>query len=332
MYEQIIISSRIRLARNLKDYVFPHNLTENNADEVLNMVFNACDNIGNFNNYKLRNIKDEVLQENLEDHLISQKLIENANISGVCVSSDSSVSVMVNEEDHLREQCTLKGLNLKKAYDIINDIDNELSMHLNFAYDEQLGYLTACPTNLGTGIRASVILFLPALTMTNNMEQVIDTVTKLGIRVRGTYGENSSAKGYLFQINNQNSLGKTESEIIQHVESTVLKICELEQKAREQLLSISGNDLNDDVMRSFGVLTNCYKISSQEATELLSKVKLGLGLKIINLKTPEVIDDLLNNVSAVKINKLSNKNLNSIERDVFRAEYLNRVLKNIRIN
>ena len=330
--EHIIISSRIRLARNLRDYVYSHNLNADKADEILNMVFNACDNIGNFNNYKLKNIKNEILQENLEDHLISQKLIDNADISGVCVSNDSSVSIMVNEEDHIREQCTLKGLNLKKAYDIISDIDNELLAHLNFAYDNELGFLTACPTNLGTGIRASVIMFLPALTLTNNMEQVLQTITKLGISVRGTYGEGSSAKGYLFQISNQSTLGKTENEIIQHVESTVLKIAELEQKARQQLLQLNEFDLKDDVLRGYGVLSNCFQITSQEALELLSKVKLGLSLNIINLKDASVIDDLLNNISATKINKLSNKNLNSTERDIFRAQYLNRVLKNNRIS
>ena len=220
----IIVSSRIRLARNLKDYTFPNMLDKDKADEIINLVFNACDNIGNFNNYKLKNLKSNILLEYLYDHLISQDLIDNAENAGVTISTDNTVSIMINEEDIIREQCTLKGLSLKKAYDIINDIDNELSLTLSFAYDSKLGFLTACPTNIGTGIRASVMMFLPALTITKNMEQVINTVSKMGISIRGAYGEGSSATGYLFQISNQNSLGKTEQEIIQNVETTVLKI------------------------------------------------------------------------------------------------------------
>ncbi len=330
--DYIIVTSRIRIARNLNNYSFPHNLTGNKAEEVLNLVFNACDSIGSFNNYKLRNLKDEVLTEMLEDHLISNRLIENSNISGVSISNDSSVSIMINEEDILREQCTLPGLSLKKAYDIINDIDSELSLNLNFAYDPKLGFLTACPTNLGTGIRASVMMFLPGLTITKNIEQVINTVSKMGISVRGAYGEGSSATGYLFQVSNQVTLGKTEYDIIQNVESTVLKICELEKKAREQLLQLNEPELKDEVLRAYGILTNSYKISSQESLELLSKVKLGVSLDLIKLNNANVIDELLNSISATKINKISGKNLNGFERDVYRSEYLNRILKNVRIS
>lgn len=330
--DTIIVTSRIRLARNIEHYPFVQNLSEEQASEILNLVFNACDQIGSFSCYPLKNLKDEVLVEQMEDHIISENLIQNAKIAGVCVSSDNAVSIMVNEEDHLREQCTLKGLSLKRAYDIINDIDTELGLNLNFSFEPSLGYLTACPTNVGTGIRASVMLFLPALSMTNNMEQVINTVSKLGISVRGTYGEGSAAKGYMFQVSNQYTLGKTETEIIQNVESTVLKICDLEQKAREQLLQANASELKDEVLRAYGILSNSYQLSSQESLELLSKVKLGLSLNILQLNKPAVIDDLINSISPVKMNKLSNKNLNEYERDIARAQYVNRVLKNTRIS
>ena len=326
----IVVTSRIRLARNLKNYNFPHRLSDDKAYEVLNLVFNACDNIGTFNNYKVTNLKEDVLVEMLQDRLVSQKLINNIK-SGVCISNDNSVSVMVNEEDVLREQCTIKGLSLKKAYDIINDIDNELSVYLEFAYDDKLGFLTACPTNIGTGLRASVMLFLPGLSLTKNIEQVINTVSKMGISVRGAYGEGTSASGYLYQVSNQQTLGKTEQEIIQSVESTVLKICELEKKAREQLLELNEIELKDDILRAYGILTSCYKITSSESIELLSKVKLGVSLNIITLKDDNVIDELLNTVNAVKINKISEKKLSAVERDIFRAQYLNRILKNAKI-
>ena len=327
----IVISSRIRLARSLKNYPFSNNTNLEKANDVLVKAFNAINNVGNFNTYRLKNLSQLALEEMLEDHLISSQLIENSDISGVAISDDKTVSIMVNEEDHLREQCLLSGLDLKRAYDIINDIDNELNISLNFDYDKNFGYLTACPTNVGTGIRASVMMFLPGICLTNNFEEMVNAVSKLGICVRGAYGEGSQANGYVFQISNQFSLGKTEDEIIQLVESTVLKICDLEKKARNNLMANNENKLTDDVFRAYGVLSNCYLIGSNEACEYLSKLKLGVALNIINLKNPEIIDELLKNISACKINGMSGANLSAIDRDKSRAQYLGRVLKNMRI-
>ena len=327
----IVISSRIRLARSLKNYPFSNNTNLEKANDVLVKAFNAINNVGNFNTYRLKNLSQLALEEMLEDHLISSQLIENSDISGVAISDDKTVSIMVNEEDHLREQCLLSGLDLKRAYDIINDIDNELNISLNFDYDKNFGYLTACPTNVGTGIRASVMMFLPGICLTNNFEEMVNAVSKLGICVRGAYGEGSQANGYVFQISNQFSLGKTEDEIIQLVESTVLKICDLEKKARNNLMANNENKLTDDVFRAYGVLSNCYLLGSNEACEYLSKLKLGVAWNIINLKNPEIIDELLKNISACKINGMSGANLSAIERDKSRAQYLGRVLKNMRI-
>lgn len=330
-YNGTIVSSRIRLARNIKNFQFPNILNVNKSKDLLKLVFNAVEEVGNFNCYETSKLSKEVLEEYLEDHIISKELIENDDISALCVSHDNIVSIMVNEEDHLREQCILKGLNLKKAYDILNDIDNELANQIPFSFSQKLGYLTACPSNVGTGLRASVMLFLPALTITNNMSDIITTVGKLGICVRGAYGEGSDARGYLYQVSNQISLGKTEKEIIQLVESTVLKICDLEEKSRKNLLAANEIALRDDTLRSYGILTNCYSITSAEAIELLSKIKLGMGLQLINLKEPQIIDELLEQISPVKLKKLNNKNFNHENRDIFRAEYLNRVLKNLKI-
>lgn len=327
----IVISSRIRLARNLADQPFTNNTDLESSNKVLTCVFNALQEISNFNLYKCKNVKNEILEDMLEDHLISGELINNSDISGVAISQDNTVSIMVNEEDHLRQQCMLKGLNLKQAYDIISDIDTELATSVNFAYDNKLGFLTACPTNVGTGLRASVMMFLPGICLTNNLQEMISAVSKFGVCVRGAYGEGSSANGYMFQISNQFSLGKTEEEIVQLVESTALKICDLENKARTILLETNKTTLTDEVLRAYGVLSNCYKISTNEAIDLLSKVKLGLDLNLINLKETKLIDDLLNNVSPIKLNRLSNKVLAEPERDLFRAEYIGRVLKNNRI-
>ncbi|MBQ2864520.1 MAG: ATP--guanido phosphotransferase [Clostridia bacterium] len=331
MNSNIIVGSRIRLARNLKNQAFTNNTDLESANNVLTSVFNALSDISNFNLYKCKNLKSDVLEEMLEDHLISSELINNSDISGVAISADNTVSIMVNEEDHIREQCFLEGLNLKRAYDIISDIDQELGASLNFAYDDELGFLTACPTNVGTGLRASVMMFLPGITLTNNVQEMVNAVSSFGLCVRGAYGEGSSASGYLFQISNQFSLGKTEEEIVQLVESTALKICDLEIRARKLLLDNNKDLLTDEVLRAYGVLSNCYKISTSEATELLSKVKLGADIDLIKLKDCSVVSELLKNISPTKINKLSQKALTEIERDKFRAEYIGRVIKNNRI-
>lgn len=327
----IVVSSRVRLARNITNLPFTHNTDLEKSENVLKCVSNALIKISDFNFYKCKSLKKDMLDEMLEDHLISGELINNSDISCVAVSQDSTVSIMVNEEDHIREQCLLNGLNLKRAYDIISDIDNELSQNINFAFDDKLGYLTACPTNVGTGLRASVMMFLPGITLTNNVQEMVNVVAKLGLCVRGAYGEGSSASGYLFQISNQFSLGKTEQEIVQLVETTALKICDLETEARKMLLEANKAELTNDILRSFGILSSCYTLTTKEAINLLSKVKLGIDMKIINLKSPEIIDDLLKNVSATKIKKLSNKVLDSSERDIFRAEYVGRILKNSKI-
>ncbi len=331
MNNNIIVSSRVRLARNLKNFPFCSNTNLEKADSVLTGVFNALSEISDFNMYRSQNVSQNILEEFLEDHLISSELINNSDISGFAITPDNSVSIMVNEEDHIRAQCFLDGLNLKRAYDIISDIDYELSQSLRFAYDQELGFLTACPTNVGTGLRASVMMFLPGITLTNNVQEMVNAVSSFGLCVRGAYGEGSSANGYLFQISNQFSLGKTEEEIVQLVESTALKICDLEIRARKMLLDNNKDVLADEVLRAFGVLSNCYKISTSEATELLSKVKLGADLDLITLKDKDVISELIKNISPIKINKLSQKSLSELERDKFRAEYVGRVLKNNRI-
>lgn len=332
MNDNIIVSSRIRLARNIADKPFSNNTDLNTANIVLDTVFSALNEVSNFNFYKCKNLKNEVLEEMLEDHLISSELINNSDISGVAISQDNTVSIMVNEEDHIRAQCILDGLNLKNAFDIISDIDTELIQKLKFAFDERLGFLTACPTNVGTGLRASVMMFLPGISLTNNVQEMINAVSKFGICVRGAYGEGSNANGYLFQISNQFSLGKSEEEIVQLVGSTALKICDLEIRARKLLLDTNKNVLTDEIYRAYGILSNCYKISTGEAVELLSKLKLGCDIDLIRLKSPEIIDDLLKNVSPLKINKLSTKMLNPEARDLFRADYIGRVMKNNRIN
>ncbi len=329
MDNNIIISSRVRLARNFDGYNFPDKLDDKKAKALLSDVFNSLGD--DFNCFKTKEISQDDRESYIEKHLISKDLLERANISGVALSEDKSVSIMVNEEDHIRLQCILPNLNIKKAFDIINDIDTDLSGKINYAFDKKLGYITACPGNLGTGMRASVMLFLPALTMTNNIGQVANSVTKMGLCIRGTYGEGTGALGDLYQVSNQYTLGKSEAEIIQIVESTVLKIVDLENEARERLMELKGDEICDNAMRAYGILTNCYKLSSREFLNYVSTLKLGIGVGALQIKDEKVVNDLFDTVMPASLNKLAGKKLSENERDKYRAEYVGKMLKNSRI-
>ncbi len=328
---QIVVSSRVRLARNIENFNFPCCLSKEKGEELRELVYKASLKVGNFNFYNLKNMQECDILRFVENGYISSDLIKMKEIAGLLLSPDETVSIMINEEDHIREQCVLSGLNLKKAYDIINDIDYDLGKNLKFSYSKDLGFLTACPSNLGTGMRASAMLFLPALCKSGNITNVINTVSKLGICVRGSSGEGTKASANLFQVSNQNTLGKSEKDIIQLVESTVLKICELEIQAREVLLKDNEVGLKDEVLRAFGIISNCYKISMQEFYDLIAKIKLGIDLKLIYIKCDEDIFNLINMVKPYNLMQKENKNLNNYECEIVRAKLLNSYFKNTRV-
>ena len=229
---------------------------------------------------------------------------------------------MINEEDHLREQCIVKGFDLPLAYDTMNGIDNRIGKSMKFAFDEQFGFLTACPTNLGTGLRASVMLFLPAFTVNGIMPRVIRSISRLGLTVRGVYGEGSDAEGYMYQISNEVTLGVTEEEILTQVKEAVLKICELEEAERRNLIQgSSALEIQDECLRAYGILTNCAKISTREFVSLTAKVKLGACLGYINIDDVSAIDDLVIKLTPSNITAAAGKQLTALERDVYRAQY-----------
>ena len=213
-----VVSTRIRLARNLEGYPFPSHLQgEKQAKEIIRLVSSGLSRLDEFRLYYMDAVSDEQAVCMMENHLISPQLIKNKRFSAALINSEENVSVMINEEDHLREQCIVKGLNLRLAYETMSEIDGQIGVSMKFAFDEQLGYLTACPTNLGTGLRASVMLFLPALTVNGIMPKVIRSISRLGLTVRGVYGEGSEAEGYKYQISNEVTLGVTEEEILSQV-------------------------------------------------------------------------------------------------------------------
>lgn len=324
-----VVSTRVRLARNLEGYPFPYHLKdEKQAKEIIRLVTSALSRLDEFKLYYMDGISDAEALSLKENHLISPNLIKTRKYSAALINREENVSVMINEEDHLREQCIVKGYDLQLAYDTMSEIDNCIAKSMKFAYDEQLGFLTACPTNLGTGLRASVMMFLPALSINGLMPKVIKSISRLGLTVRGIYGEGSQAEGYLYQISNEVTLGVTEEYIISQVEEVVEKVCALEDAQRQNLKNgASALDIQDDCLRSYGVLTNCAKLTTEELIRYSSSVKLGACLGYINLDDVASIDELCVKMRPSNINAAAERELTAVERDVYRAQFTAKYLK-----
>lgn len=317
-----VISTRVRLARNLEGYPFPAHLTDvKKAKDIIRLVSSALSRLNDFKLYFMDGISEEEALSMKENHLISQNLIDNKRFSAVLVDGGENVSVMINEEDHLREQCITKGLDLKFAYSTMSEVDSSISNSMKFAFDEQFGYLTACPTNLGTGLRASVMLFLPALTISGLINKVIRSISRLGLTVRGIFGEGSRAEGYTYQISNEVTLGVTEEEILTQVEEVVKKVCALEAAERAALKAgQSALAIKDECLRSYGILTNCAKLSSGELIEYSANVKLGACLNFLNLDDVSQVDDWCVKMRPSNINAAARRTLTPTDRDVYRAQ------------
>ncbi|MDE7453535.1 MAG: protein arginine kinase [Clostridia bacterium] len=329
--EGIVVSTRIRLARNIEGFPFPSHLKdEKQAKEIIRMVSSGLSKLDEFRLMYMDSISDEKAVCLMENHLISPKLIKNRKYSAALINREDNVSIMINEEDHLREQAIVKGLDLRLAYDTMSEIDSKIANYMKFAFDEQLGFLTACPTNLGTGLRASVMQFLPALTMNGLMPKLIRGISRLGLTVRGLYGEGSDAEGCFYQISNEVTLGVTEDEILTQVGEVVRKVGELEENERRVLMDgPKALEIEDECLRAYGILTNCAKVSTQEFVRLCSKVKLGACLGYINISDVSEIDDLLVKMRPSNINAAAQRLLSPTERDVYRAKYASKALKNL---
>lgn len=324
-----IITTRIRLARNLSGY--PFNIKDvPAAKNVIKNVNRALVKCGTFNLYYVGNLDAVSLEAMKERHLISPELMENRKCGAVLINSDETLSVMVHEEDVIREQCFMRGLRLAEAYKRLEQVDDELSKTFDFAYDERYGYLTACPTNVGTGMRASVMLFLPALSETNAIIAAKRKVEREGLTVRGLYGEGSAAEGYMYQISNEVTLGLSEYDILKKVESTVLWLCEEERAGKEALYGTQELRTMDKAKKSFGVLTNAVMLSYGEFLTHIANVKLGAMLGMIGIADIEGIDDLMVAVRPANLCKQHGKELSATERDLFRAEIVGKKLMKLR--
>ena len=279
---EIVLSSRVRLARNIVNTPFPSYLSVEEAYNLLNQVETAVNKDGK-RSYKLYNMSNMPVLEKqvlLEKHLISPDLAKSVK-GAALVSEDGLISIMINEEDHIRIQSILPGFQMKNAWDIGNEVDDLLEETLDYTYDEKLGYLTCCPTNVGTGMRASSMVHLPALNMIGNISKILQTVTQIGLTIRGMYGEGTEFQGNLFQISNQITLGLSEDEIVENINAVTTQIVEKEREARNLLMNNNRIQLEDRVWRALGILRNARVITSQEAMKLLSDVRLGMDLNII---------------------------------------------------
>ena len=321
----VIISSRVRIARNLVGYPFPHLLGYDNADKILYAVQSAIESaaiketVGELELSRMTELSPTERQILVEKHLISPDMLEHPEKRGVILSADEVIDIMINEEDHLRIQCLLPGLQLKECWDLANKVDDGMEQILDFAFAEEMGYLTSCPTNVGTGLRASVMLHLPALVMTQQINSILITLSKLGLTVRGLYGEGTQATGNLFQVSNQVTLGLTEDEIIDNLIMVARQLVTQERTARLALYKEQQYQIEDRVWRAYGLLKYARSITSTDTMNLLSDLRLGVDLNIIPNIPRGLIMELIVMTRPAFLNKLKGEDLNSAQRDIFRA-------------
>ena len=328
----VVVSSRIRLARTLSDHVVPAKLSVKEGEKIIDDVADIIMPLGDYKLFTMEQLPAldaEIMQEK---HLISAILRDNKENGAVILSDDETVSIMINEEDHIRAQCFLKGLSLDTAYKIINEIDDKLIEKLDIAYDNTYGFLTSCITNIGTGMRASVMLFLPALTMSGKIEEILNGLNGQGLTARGVFGEGSSASSFLYQISNARSLGVREQDIIAKVTNYSLKLCEMELEERKRLLQTDEVKLKDKVFRAWGILTNAYQLTADEFMRYMGELKTGIVLGFIRLKDNSLIDKLLFDALPSSLTKLSGyEALGETEENITRANFVSKTLKNARL-
>jgi len=329
LYVGNIIMSRIRLARNVSGYPFRIQ-DEEVGREIVKKVNRALVKSDTFNLYFMSNLSDVKLEAMKERHLISQNLIDNTRCGAALINQDESISIMVNEEDHIREQCFMTGLHLSEAYEKLDKIDDDLSKNLDLSFNEKFGYLTACPTNLGTGMRASVLMFLPALSVSGKISALIKETQKLGLTVRGLYGEGSQAEGFMYQISNEVTLGVSEREILDEVEQTVIEICRAEREQMERTYIKNELQTMDTARKSYGILTNAVLLGYSEFLSRIAEVKLGAMLGMINITDLSAIDDLIIRVRPANLCEQYGKKLSALNRDLFRAEIVGQRLQKIK--
>lgn len=317
-----VLSSRIRLARNVSEFPFPPAAGTDVREKLIDYVFAAFEKTKALENgsfYRSTDI-DPMNQEFLvERHIISPEFMRGGVGRGLFVDDQEKISVMVNEEDHLRLQVISSGMSLEDCWKDINKVESDLAELVEFDFDDAFGYLTSCPTNVGTGLRASLLIHLPALVLTDKMDEVIGRISKVGQMVRGFYGEGTDVLGNLFQISNQTTLGRTEEEIIDSLAKVSMQILEHEKAAQETLMRDAPEMVEDKIWRSYGILNNARVLSSNEVMNMLSLLRLGISLELIDRISYKELNELMIMTQPAHLQKLVGREMDNNERDVIRA-------------
>ena len=322
----VAISTRVRLARNLSEFKF--NLKDKKSVKLLEEKIKDIPwTVGyGLKFFKLKDMDDITKMSLVEKNLISPEFALNKNeLGSILINDDENICIMVNEEDHLRIQVFSSGFDIENTLNLAKELDEKIGNALNYAMSEDYGYLTSCPTNVGTGLRVSVMVHLPALSKTKNIQNVLDAIANFGVNIRGIYGENSKSSSDMFQISNKQTLGITEDEIAKNIKIITEKVIEQERAARKFLIK-DNLELEDKVYRSFGILKNCRKISSEETRDLLSIVKLGTDLGIIDEMTDLKVLKLYLYTKPANLQKYLGEEYDSLERDVKRAEVIKQII------
>jgi protein arginine kinase len=330
-WHPIVISSRVRLARNLAKLPFPGWAKKSERVRILEEIKPEVDTLPAIKegfSEQLNELSATEKQVLVERHLISREHAAKGMGSAVVINPQQTISIMINEEDHLRMQAITCGLELEKTFQLIDEIDTALEAQLDFAFDEEVGYLTACPTNVGTGMRASAMVHLPGLVLGEQINQVVNSVNKIGLAVRGLYGEGTEAMGNLFQVSNQTTLGEKEDQIIGRLHKVIETLIQRETQARENLMATKRTTLMDQIGRAYGILTHAYSISSKEALNLISVLRLGIDLGFFPEEGRGIINQLLMETQPAHLQNLSQQKLAAEERDHLRADIVRARLKN----
>ena len=331
-HSKIVMSSRVRLARNLKGVAFPGWAKKPERIRALEIVRPAVEQLsamkGAFSE-SMDNLAPLDKQILVERHLISREHAAKNAGSGLVLNKEESLCVMINEEDHLRMQALRPGLQLKQAWSAIDHFDSQLEKKVEYAFDPNLGYLTACPTNLGTGIRVSAMLHLPGLVLSEQINQIISAVNKLGLAVRGLYGEGTEALGNVFQVSNQMTLGESEPDIVERLNKVLAQIIEHEENARGSLLEKKPKTVMDQIGRAYGILANSHRVTSKETMNLLSFMRLGVDLGLFPDVERGLVDELFVITQPAHLQKQYSEKLGADERDLLRADMLRERLRNV---
>jgi protein arginine kinase len=331
-HDRIVMSSRVRLARNLKDAAFPGWAKKTERVRILDTIRPAVEGLPEMKDSfseAMDNLGALDRQILVERHLISREHAAKSAGSGLVLNHEETFSVMINEEDHLRMQALRPGLQLKQAWTALDAFDSALEKKLDYAFDSDLGYLTACPTNLGTGIRVSAMLHLPGLVLGEQINPIIQSVNKLGLAVRGLYGEGTEALGNVFQVSNQMTLGENESMIVERLEKVLAQIIEHEENARQILLEKKPKTVYNHIGRAYGILANAHSISSKETMNLLSLLRLGVDLGLFPNVERSLVDELFLITQPAHLQKQFSDKLSAEERDLMRADMVRERLKNV---